>query len=115
MLTTLPSLVQSEEIYLHLVLEYLPETVYRITRSYTKAKQHMPMIYVKVCHATSRATRHAYLTAVASSTAISCAALRIIPLTVSPPRSYTHTSYTARWRTSTARGSATETSNRRIS
>lgn len=41
-------IAQADEIYLHLVLEFLPETVYRVTRNYTKAKQHMPMIYVKV-------------------------------------------------------------------
>ena len=34
--------------YLNLVLEYVPETVYRATRHYTKVKQTMPMLLVKL-------------------------------------------------------------------
>lgn len=37
----------TDDVYLNLVLEYVPETVYRVARQYTKDKQHMPMIYVK--------------------------------------------------------------------
>ncbi|CAG8630631.1 78_t:CDS:2, partial [Racocetra fulgida] len=35
-----------DEVYLNLVLEYVPETVYRASRMYTKSKQTMPMLYV---------------------------------------------------------------------
>lgn len=41
--------VQKDEVYLSLVLEYVPETVYRVTRHYAKNKQSIPYIYVKVC------------------------------------------------------------------
>lgn len=34
--------------YLNLVLECMPETLYAATRFYAKQKQSMPMIYVKV-------------------------------------------------------------------
>ena len=34
--------------YLNLVLEYVPETVYRAMRHYTKVKQTMPMLLVKL-------------------------------------------------------------------
>lgn len=34
--------------YLNLVMEYIPETLYRATRHYAKAKRHMPMILVQV-------------------------------------------------------------------
>jgi len=37
-----------EEVYLNLILEYVPETVYRVSRHYAKAKQPMPMIFVKL-------------------------------------------------------------------
>lgn len=37
-----------DEVYLNLVLEFVPDTVYRVTRHYTKLKQTMPMIYVKL-------------------------------------------------------------------
>ena len=37
-----------EEVYLNLVLEYIPETLYRIVRNYAKTKQTMPLLYVKV-------------------------------------------------------------------
>ncbi|KAG0165986.1 regulator of ime2 [Apophysomyces sp. BC1034] len=39
---------KKDEVYLHLVLEYVPETVYRAIRHYAKAKQPMPMLYVKL-------------------------------------------------------------------
>lgn len=42
------SFQQGEEFFLNLILEYVPETVYRINRHYRKAKQQIPMIYVKV-------------------------------------------------------------------
>ena len=37
-----------EEVYLNLVLEFIPETVYRVARHYTKQKQTIPILYVKV-------------------------------------------------------------------
>ncbi|CAF1113165.1 unnamed protein product [Rotaria sp. Silwood1] len=37
-----------EEVYLNLVLEYVPETVYRVARHYTKQKQTIPLLYVKL-------------------------------------------------------------------
>ncbi|GJR08151.1 hypothetical protein Tco_0790803 [Tanacetum coccineum] len=36
------------ELYLNLVLEYVPDTPYRVTRHCSKANQRMPMIYVKL-------------------------------------------------------------------
>jgi glycogen synthase kinase 3 beta len=40
--------LQRDEVYLNLVLEYVPETVYRVCRNYVKAKQSMPTIYIQV-------------------------------------------------------------------
>eukprot|EP00698_Gefionella_okellyi_P011312 TRINITY_DN2979_c0_g1_i1.p1 TRINITY_DN2979_c0_g1~~TRINITY_DN2979_c0_g1_i1.p1 ORF type:complete len:367 (+),score=42.63 TRINITY_DN2979_c0_g1_i1:37-1137(+) len=37
-----------EEVFLNLVLEFVPDTLYRIVRNYAKMKQTMPLIYVKV-------------------------------------------------------------------
>ncbi|KAJ2643563.1 glycogen synthase kinase 3, partial [Coemansia sp. RSA 1285] len=37
-----------DDIYLNLVLDYVPETIYRVTRQYTKAKQYVPLLYVKL-------------------------------------------------------------------
>uniref|UniRef100_A0A3Q3BRZ9 Glycogen synthase kinase-3 beta n=1 Tax=Kryptolebias marmoratus TaxID=37003 RepID=A0A3Q3BRZ9_KRYMA len=39
---------QKDEVYLNLVLDYVPETVYRMARHYSRAKQTLPMIYVKL-------------------------------------------------------------------
>ncbi|CDW56097.1 glycogen synthase kinase 3 beta [Trichuris trichiura] len=39
---------KSEEVYLNLILEYIPETVYRVARHYNKTKQIIPMMYVKL-------------------------------------------------------------------
>jgi len=39
---------RSDEVYLNLVLEYVPETLYKITRNYARARQSVPMIYVKL-------------------------------------------------------------------
>ncbi|ORX54046.1 Pkinase-domain-containing protein [Hesseltinella vesiculosa] len=39
---------KKDEVYLNLVLEYIPETVYRATRQYAKAKQPMPILHVKL-------------------------------------------------------------------
>ncbi|CAF0817241.1 unnamed protein product [Adineta steineri] len=39
---------QKEEVFLNLVLEFIPETVYRVARHYTKQKQTIPILYVKL-------------------------------------------------------------------
>eukprot|EP01018_Ginkgo_biloba_P023713 Gb_39485 [translate_table: standard] len=42
------STTNKEELYLNLVLEYVPETVNRIARHYNRMNQRMPLIYVKL-------------------------------------------------------------------
>ncbi|CAI9778828.1 unnamed protein product [Fraxinus pennsylvanica] len=42
------STTKKDELYLNLVLEYVPETVHRVIRHYSKMNQRMPMIYVKL-------------------------------------------------------------------
>ncbi|KNC52332.1 CMGC/GSK protein kinase [Thecamonas trahens ATCC 50062] len=37
-----------EEVYLNLMLEYVPETVYRVARHYVKRSETMPMLFVKL-------------------------------------------------------------------
>ncbi|KAJ1916546.1 glycogen synthase kinase 3 [Mycoemilia scoparia] len=37
-----------DDVYLNLVLEYIPETIYRVTRHFNKAKRIVPEIYVKL-------------------------------------------------------------------
>lgn len=37
-----------DELYLNLVLEYIPDTVYGVARQLQKAKQHMPIVLVKL-------------------------------------------------------------------
>lgn len=39
---------EKDEVYLNLVLEYVPDTVYRINKHYTKNEQRMPLILVKL-------------------------------------------------------------------
>jgi len=39
---------KKDEVYLNLVLEFVPETVYRASRHYSKLKQTMPMLQVKL-------------------------------------------------------------------
>jgi hypothetical protein len=36
------------QVFLNLVLEFVPDTVYRISKHYSKAGQRMPSIYVKL-------------------------------------------------------------------
>lgn len=45
--------VQKDEVYLNLVLDFVPETVYRVARHFNKAKSIIPIIYVKVSLTTS--------------------------------------------------------------
>lgn len=48
-----------DELYLNLVLEYVPETVYSISRQHQKAKISLPLIYVKLyLYQLSRALSH---------------------------------------------------------
>ncbi|XP_022861817.1 shaggy-related protein kinase kappa-like [Olea europaea var. sylvestris] len=42
------STTDKEEIHLNLVLEYVPDTVNRIARQYSRMNQRMPLIYVKL-------------------------------------------------------------------
>ncbi|KAF4404166.1 hypothetical protein G4B88_014622, partial [Cannabis sativa] len=42
------STTDKEELYLNLVLEYVPETVHRVARNYSRINQRMPLIYVKL-------------------------------------------------------------------
>jgi serine/threonine protein kinase len=42
------STTDKDELYLNLVLEYVPETVYRASKHYTKMNQHMPIIFVQL-------------------------------------------------------------------
>lgn len=42
------STTEKEQLYLNLVLEYVPETVHRVIKHYNKMNQRMPMIYVKL-------------------------------------------------------------------
>jgi glycogen synthase kinase 3 beta len=39
---------EQSEVYLNLILEFVPENLYRCSRSYSKVKQQMPMIEVKL-------------------------------------------------------------------
>jgi glycogen synthase kinase 3 beta len=39
---------KKDEVFLNLVLEYVPETIYRASRHYAKIKQTMPMACIKV-------------------------------------------------------------------
>jgi glycogen synthase kinase 3 beta len=39
---------KSDEVFLNLVLEFVPDTVYRVSRHYSKLKQTMPYIYIKL-------------------------------------------------------------------
>jgi serine/threonine protein kinase len=48
-----------DELYLNLVLEYVPETVYSISRQHQKSKIALPLIYVKLyLYQLSRALSH---------------------------------------------------------
>lgn len=42
------STTDKEELYLNLVLEFVPETVNRIAKQYNRMSQRMPLIYVKL-------------------------------------------------------------------
>nr|XP_004240041.1 shaggy-related protein kinase epsilon [Solanum lycopersicum] len=42
------SSTEKNEVYLNLVLEYVSETVYRVSRHYSRVNHHMPIIYVQL-------------------------------------------------------------------
>jgi len=42
------STAEKDEVYLNLVLEFVPETVYRVSKHYVRMHQHMPIIYVQL-------------------------------------------------------------------
>ncbi|CAN6467202.1 unnamed protein product [Victoria cruziana] len=42
------STTEKDELFLNLVLEYVPETVHRVVKHYNRMTQRMPMIYVKL-------------------------------------------------------------------
>ena len=42
------STTDKDELYLNLVLEYMPETVYRVSKHYSRMNQHMPILYVQL-------------------------------------------------------------------
>eukprot|EP00002_Diphylleia_rotans_P009717 TRINITY_DN2006_c1_g1_i6.p1 TRINITY_DN2006_c1_g1~~TRINITY_DN2006_c1_g1_i6.p1 ORF type:complete len:416 (-),score=71.69 TRINITY_DN2006_c1_g1_i6:112-1176(-) len=37
-----------DEVYLNLVMDYIPETVYRVSRHYSKSRQTIPLIFIKL-------------------------------------------------------------------
>jgi len=39
---------QKDEVYLNLVLEYIPETVYKVSRHYNRSKQTIPISFIKL-------------------------------------------------------------------
>ena len=39
---------QPDEIYLNVVMDYIPETVYRVLKHYNKMKQPVPTLLVKI-------------------------------------------------------------------
>jgi len=51
---------QKDEVYLNLVLDFVPETVYRVARHFNKAKSIIPIIYVKVGSLRSASGVHHY-------------------------------------------------------
>lgn len=39
---------KQDEIYLNVVMDYIPETVYRVLKHYNKMKQPVPVLFVKL-------------------------------------------------------------------
>ncbi|EXB40229.1 Shaggy-related protein kinase theta [Morus notabilis] len=42
------STTDKDELYLNLVLEYVSETIYRVSKYYNRLNQHMPLVYVRL-------------------------------------------------------------------
>lgn len=55
--------------YLNLVLDFVPETVYRVARHFNKAKTTIPIIYVKVGRQSICTNVHTGFSSTASSLA----------------------------------------------
>ena len=96
-----------DEVYLNLVLEYIPETIHRGIRNFARLKQTMPMLHVKVHVGAGPTVPTSCLCRVAD------VARRGVRFTSPVSRSSTCTSCSARWRTSTSWASAIGISNRR--
>ena len=41
-------ILQKDEVFLNLVLEFIPETVYKVARHYSKSKQTIPISFIKL-------------------------------------------------------------------
>ncbi|KAI6219198.1 Glycogen synthase kinase-3 beta [Aphelenchoides fujianensis] len=39
---------KKDDVYLNLILEFMPQTVYRLTRHFSRQMQHIPMLYVRL-------------------------------------------------------------------
>jgi serine/threonine protein kinase len=48
MLCACCSLLTEKYRYLNLVMEYVPETIYRVVKHYNKTKRPIPMLYIKL-------------------------------------------------------------------
>jgi hypothetical protein len=42
------STTEKDEVYLNLVLEYISDTVYRVSKQYIRVNQHVPIIHVQL-------------------------------------------------------------------
>ncbi|KAI3804209.1 hypothetical protein L1987_25584 [Smallanthus sonchifolius] len=42
------STTEKNKVYLNIVLEYIPETVYRVSRHYSRRTQHIPILYTQL-------------------------------------------------------------------
>lgn len=42
------STTEKNEVYLNVVLEYVPETVYRVSRHYSRMTHQIPLLYVQL-------------------------------------------------------------------
>jgi len=42
------STTEKDELYLNLVLEFVPETVYKVSKNYIRMHNHMPIIHVQL-------------------------------------------------------------------
>ena len=71
------STTDKEELYLNLVLEFVPETVNRVARQYSRLNQQMPLIYVKLytyqaCNNLSNVFQICFLNSILYTLACTC-------------------------------------------
>lgn len=52
---------QGDKVYLNLVLEYVPQTVYKVCRYYAKQRRTLPVFYVKVAGFSRRSVVHLFI------------------------------------------------------